>query len=112
MAKIKHITLSKNKIEGLLFSCKTISESLEDPKVIIRQFNLLTPKQRFEILTEHIQRETNLKADLLPYNDENMYLTCTMVNLNIIATKYNIDPATVCMCICSPCKNHERILIK
>lgn len=112
MAKIKHITLSKTKIEGLLFSCKTMSESLEDPKVIIHQFNMLTPKQRSAILTEHIQRETKLKADLFPDNDENMYLTCTMVNLHIIATKYNIDPATVCMCIARPCKNHEKILIK
>ncbi len=40
-----------------------------------------------------------------------MYLTCSMVNLNIVASKYDIDPATVCMCLSKPCRQNEKILV-
>lgn len=43
--------------------------------------------------------------------DEDMYLTCTMVNLNIIASIYNIDSSTVCMCLSPICKLSENIMI-
>lgn len=35
-----------------------------------------------------------------------------MVDAHIIATEYNVDPLTVIMCLNSPCKINERIVIK
>lgn len=40
-----------------------------------------------------------------------MYLTCSMVNLNIVVSEYDTDPATVCMCSFKPCRQNEKILV-
>ena len=44
--------------------------------------------------------------------DEDKYFTAVMIELNIIASQYNIDPATVCMCIDSPCMCNEKLILK
>ena len=43
--------------------------------------------------------------------DENMYLMCMMVNLNVIAAGFDIDPATVCLCVTPICKLNEKIMV-
>lgn len=111
MGRIKYIYISKKTFESILEPCKFLSNSLESSTTIVRQFNALKPAERTEILNKHNQLEQKLKLKVDPKNEE-MYLLCRMVNFNIIATIYNIDPATVCMCIYKPCKNHEKILIK
>jgi hypothetical protein len=75
------------------------------------QFNDLTFTQRVEITKECSEREAKLKADV-ELKDEDMYLTCMMVDFNIVATRYAVDSATVCMCIKPPCKNNKNILVK
>jgi len=111
MGNIKYVRISPTTISGTLFACKTLSASLESPNVIIRQFNSLTSAQRTAILNECSKREAILKSKVESGN-EDMYLTCMMVDLNIVAAKYNINPATVCMCIKPPCKANQRILVK
>ena len=111
MGNIKYVRISPKDINGILITCKTLSESLEMPNVIIRQFNSLTSVQRIAIATEWSKREAILKSRM-EHNNDDMYLTCSMVNLNIIAAKYNIDPATVCMTITHPCKPNCKILVK
>ncbi|AJG98565.1 hypothetical protein [Clostridium beijerinckii] len=114
MKNVKYVRISPKDIDGILIACKTLSESLEKPNIIIGQFNSLTPSQRTAIKNEWSKREAILKSKVEHNhnNNDDMYLTCIMVNLNIIATKYNIDPATVCMCINPPCKDNCKILVK
>lgn len=111
MGNIKYVRISQKDINGILIACKTLSESLEIPNVIIRQFNSLTSAQRTTIASEWSKCEAILKSNV-EHNNDDMYLTCSMVNLNIIAAKYNIDPATVCMSIRPPCKSNQKILVK
>lgn len=111
MAKSKYKKISKKEMENVLFPIRILSESLQNTTEIIRQFNLLTSCQRTNISSEFSRCEAKLKIDVEPGN-EDMYLTCIVVNLNIIASKYGIDPATVCMCINLPCKCNEKLLVK
>jgi hypothetical protein len=111
MKNVKYVRISPKDIDGILIAYKTLSESLENHNVIIGQFNSLTPTQRTTIKNEWSKLESILKSKVDHHNDD-MYLTCIMVNLNIIATKYNIDPATICMCINPPCKANCKILVR
>ena len=110
MRKSKYIRMSKMQIMDFILTCKKMSESWESPIEIIRQFNYLTPTQRIEVTNEFKKYEARLKENIEAGNKD-MYLTCSMVNLNIVASKYNIDPATVCLCISPPCKSNQKLLI-
>ncbi|GAA0115053.1 hypothetical protein [Clostridium senegalense] len=110
MGKLKYRRITRNDLNSIIQPCKILSESLEDISIIIKQFNALTSNQRSSIIKEYIQREELLKKQIF-YQDEDMYLTCSMVNLNIVASKYDIDPATVCMCLFNPCRQNEKILV-
>ncbi|APC40830.1 hypothetical protein [Clostridium estertheticum] len=110
MKKIRYIKFSKREFSKTLDFCKLFSNSLEDANIIIKQFNSLTQNQRLEIIKAYSEREKLLKIQINS-EDEDMYLTCTAVNFNIVATKYDIDPATVCICIASPCKSNEKIIV-
>lgn len=113
MAKYRYIKKSKKDLAGILYTNKIFTESIEDPYVVIRQFNSLTEKQRVNIRSEHkeLEKATRDKLNNMSDSTEDLYLTCVMVDFNIIATKYNVDPATVCICIQNVCKNNEKILI-
>ena len=87
-----------------------LSHSLQDWTVIIKQYNSLSLNQRNAIVQEEKLREKLLKEKLTS-SDDDMYLTCSMVNLNIVASKFDIDPATVCLCIAPLCKLNENIII-
>ena len=111
MNRTKYIVIPLNNFSGILFGCKLLSNSLEKAEIIIKQFNSLTLTQRADIASESSRREARLKSEL-ETNNEDMYLTCVMVDLNIIATKYNIDPATVCLCLKPPCSGSQKIIVK
>lgn len=111
MKKTKYVIIPSNDFYGLLYGCKLLSNSLEKDEIIITQFNSLTQEQRTKIAKECSKCEERLKSEIDPFS-EDMYLTCTMVDLNIIATKFNIDPATVCLCIKPPCSGTQKIIVK
>lgn len=110
MGKPKYIRVTRNNLNSIIQPCKILSQSLEDINIIIKQFNSLTSNQRSDIIREHIKREDLLKEQITT-QDKDMYLTCSMVNFNIIASEYDIDPATVCMCISKVCRANEKILV-
>lgn len=110
MSRIKYKKIAKNKILQSFFAYKLLSHSIQDWHIVVKQFNALSLSQRNAIIKEEEHREALLKEKLTT-KDEDMYLTCSMVNLNIVATKYDIDPATVCMCISPICKLDENIIV-
>lgn len=110
MAHKKYVKIKRDKILQSFMAYNLLSHSMQDWRIVVKEFNGLSLSQRTSIIQENKLRESLLKEKLTVV-DEDVYLTCSMVNLNIIATKYDIDPATVCMCISPPCKLHENILV-
>jgi len=110
MAHIKYARIKKNKLLQAMRAYNLLSHSLQDWTVIIKQYNSLSLNQRNSIVQEEKLREKLLK-EKLTNSDEDMYLTCSMVNLNIVASKFDIDPATVCLCIAPLCKLNENIIV-
>lgn len=110
MPHLKYVRIRKNEIIRNLTVYSLLSHSKQDWYVIIKEFNSLSLPQRNAIIQEAQKREKLLKEKIFSPN-EDMYLTCTMVNLNIVASKYDIDPSTVCLCIAPICKMHENIMV-
>lgn len=110
MSQVKYTKIAKKKLLQSLAAYKLLSYSEQDWQVIIKEYNSLSFSQRNQIIQEEQLREQLLK-DKMATTDEDMYLTCTMVNLNIVASKFDIDPATVCLCIAPLCKLNENILV-
>ena len=110
MTQVKFIKIKRKKLLQALAAYNLLSHSQQDWQVIIKEFNSLSFSQRNQIVKEEQLREQLLK-DKMTTTDEDMYLTCTMVNLNIVASKFDIDPTTVCMCIAPLGKINENILV-
>ena len=110
MPHIKYARIKKNKLLQAMRAYNLLSHSLQDWTVIIKEYNSLTLNQRNAIVQEEKLREKFLK-EKLTNSDDDMYLTCSMVNLNIVASKFDIDPATVCLCIAPLCKLNESIIV-
>lgn len=110
MEKMKFAKVRKNEMLQALVTYQIISHSLQDGKTIIKEFNDLSFIQRKEIAREYTEKEEILRKQIVT-QDEDLYLTCSLVNLHIIASKYNVDPSTVCMCISPICKLNEKIII-
>lgn len=110
MKKVKYRRITRGEFNTIISLCKAVSSSLADTNIIIKQFNILTSSQRSFIIKEYNQREDILKKQIFTKNDD-LYSVCLIVNLHIIASKYNIDPATIALCISKLCKENEKILV-
>lgn len=110
MEKIKFAKVKKKELLQALYTYQIVSHSMQDSNIIIKEFNELSFEQRKEIVRKYTEMEETLKSQIVT-KDEDLYLTCSLVNLHIIASKYNIDPSTVCMCISPICKYNEKIIV-
>ena len=110
MKQKKYVRIRREKLLQILTRYSLLSHSIQDWQVVIKEFNSLSPNQRNAIIKEEKLREKLLKEKTNNL-DEDMYLTCAMVNLNIVASKYDIDPSTVCLCIAPLCKMNENIMV-
>ena len=77
------------------------------PMVALKQFNSLKANQRTNIKKAFERRIKIPKGEI-----DSAWTISVMVDAHIIATEYNVDPLTVIMCLNSPCKINERIVIK
>ncbi|WP_099224721.1 hypothetical protein [Listeria costaricensis] len=98
MSKMKYTPIKKNQLINSISTLKALSHSIQDWQQIMQEFNDLSITQRKDICQEQKRREELLKKRI-PNTDKKMYLTCLMVDLNIIASTYDVDPTTVCMCV-------------
>jgi len=84
-------------------------------KKALSQFNNLSELSRKEIACE-FKRYDSIRRKRIPKSPriekDDAFLTCVMVDANIIATEYNIDPLTAIMCINPPCGCDEKVIIK
>ena len=110
MRKMKYIRIKKVRLLEELQLCALMSHSIQDTNLILKEFNLLSYERRTIIAQEYKKLEEALRNNMKT-QDENMYLMCMMVNLNVIAARFDIDPATVCLCVSPICKLNEKIMV-
>lgn len=110
MKQKKYVRIKKGKLLQTLTAYSLLSHSMQDWQLIVKEFNSLSSNQRSDIIKKVEFREKLLKEKISNL-DEDMYLTCAMVNLSIVASEYNIDSSTVCLCISPLCKMNENIMV-
>lgn len=92
------------------------AKSLLPFREALKQFNNLSAIEKREIIGRFCEydniRNTMIPKTLDKSEIEDAYFTCVMVDANIIATEYNIDPLTAVMCMNAPSKHNEKIIIK
>lgn len=113
MNNTRYIKYSKDRISQIINASKIFSHSIQDNKIIIKEFNSLSKIQRNSIIKEQKRKEKILQEKIRKSSNlaDNVALLCTVADLNIIASEYNINPATVCLCISGLCKSNEKILV-
>lgn len=90
----------------------SLAKSLVDHNEALRQFNSLTANKQVAI-KKVLQEYDNIRRKKIPVNDvDSAWEISVMVDAHIIATENDIDPLTVIMCINSPCKVNEHLLLK
>ena len=78
----------------------------------IMQFNSLKANQRTNIKKAFEEYDQKRRIKIPKGEIDSAWTISVMVDAHIIATEYNVDPLTVIMCLNSPCKINERIVIK
>ena len=76
------------------------------------QFNSLKANQRTNIKKAFEEYDQKRRIKIPKGEIDSAWTISVMVDAHIIATEYNVDPLTVIMCLNSPCKINERIVIK
>lgn len=75
----------------------------------LEQFNKLTPVQRSEIKSSFSKYDQIRRRKILKGETDSAWALSVMVDANIIATEFNIDPLTVVMCVDPICKVNEKV---
>ena len=109
--KNKVVFISKKQAFKWMAIANSFAKSLCPIDVALRQFNQLSPKNRYEI-KQCFEKCDKIRATKIPKNEEDAWLLGVMVDAHIIATLFEVDPLTVTMCLCAPCKPSERIIVR
>lgn len=109
--KNKYTIKSKKDINKWFELCNIFAKSLCDQKIILNQYNTLTADIRIKIKNQ-FKACDDIRRKKIPNTETEAWFTGVMVDANILATEYNIDPLTVMLCVSPICKPSERILIK
>lgn len=89
------------------------SRSEKNTMSIIQEFNRLSFEDRKKIRNEWERREAIMKAELVKQdNNENLYEGCAFVEMNIVASIFEIDPGTVAFIVSKVCTDKQKILVK
>lgn len=107
------IIISKNEAVKWYSIANLFAKSLFPFDQAIKQFNSLTAYERKDICYQ-FKKYDEKRQNKIP-KDENVnshWAMSLLVDSNIIATEFGIDPLTACLCIHPPCKNNQRVIIK
>ena len=109
--KNKVVFISKEQKIKWMSIANFFAKSLCPSDVALRQFNQLSSKDRCEI-KRCFEKCNKIRATKIPKNEKDAWLSGVMVDAHIIATLFEVDPLTVTMCLCAPCKPSERIIVR
>ena len=109
--KSKFVSKSKADVEKWIMIGNMLAKSLCPVNDVLRQYNRLTASQRMAIKRQFLEYD-NIRQKKI-HKEENSYTweIGIMVDANILACEYDIDPLTVVLCINPICGPNERIIV-
>lgn len=111
--KNKYIIIGKKDALNWYLAANFFIRSLLPFEQAIKQFNSLTANDRNNIYRQFKNYDEKRKSKIPIDEDVNSnWALSVMVDANIIATEFNIDPLAAALCIDPPCNNHQRVIIK
>ena len=110
--KIKYVFKSKADFQKWVTIGNVFAKSLCPVDEVLKQYNKLTASQRMSINKQFIEYE-DIRRKKIP-KEENTYdwEICIMVDANILACEYDVDPLTVVLCINPICRPNEKIMVR
>ena len=119
MKKKKTVFISMAKANKWIAAANCFAQSLILPNEALKQFNGLSVEQRFEIRREnmayeHIRKEhmSEVSEDETENQKNSEWMMSILVDANIIAAEFGVDPLCIMMCVKPSCKLNENVYIK
>ena len=109
--KTKYVIRSQTDFDKWCNASNLLTKSLCPRSKVLKEYNNLSPTQRIEI-KELFKMYDQLRMKKIPSGESSAWVTGIMVDANIIACEYNIDPLTAILCTNPICRPSERIIIK
>ena len=110
--KIKYVLKSKADFQKWVTIGNVFAKSLCPVNEVLKQYKNLTASQRTAIKKQFSEYD-DIRRQKIP-KEENTYAweIGIMVDANILACEYDIDPLTVVLCINPICRPNEKIMVK
>ena len=80
--------------------------------VSLRQYNKLSYSDKRQIQRLFSQCDETRRKRIPKGESDETWIISVMVDSNIIATEFDIDPLTAAMCVKPPCNINYRIIVK
>lgn len=109
--KSRVVIKSKTDVLKWLETSNLLAKSMCDYHTVLSQFNSLTPSNRIKIKTRFNECD-EIRKKKIPITEQDAFIIGIMVDANIIACEFDVDPLTVMLCVNPICKANERIIIK
>jgi len=109
--KTKFVIKSKKDVFNWFDVCNLLAKSMCDYSTVLSQFNSLNPSDRITI-KNRLDKCDEVRRKKVPCTEQEEWIIGIMVDANIIACEYNVDPLTVMLCVKPICKANERIIVK
>lgn len=108
--KCKYSIIDKKQAIDWYNVANIFANSLNSFDFALKEYNNLSLSNKKRIREYFINYDKKIKKDT--YCNQYMFYIDIMVEAHILATEFDIDPLTVLLCINSPCKLNEKIIIK
>lgn len=109
--KIKYVRKTKSDIEYWMCSASILVKSKCFTRYILDEFNRLTSDQRNSIKAE-LEERCNILEKILPKEEREKSTSIMLVDIHMLAYKYDVDPLTKALCEIPICRSYERIFVK
>lgn len=109
--KIKYVRKTKSDIEYWMCSASILVKSKCFTRYILNEFNRLTSDQRNSIKAE-LEERCNILEKILPKEEREKSTSIMLVDIHMLAYKYDVDPLTKALCEIPICRSYERIFVK
>ena len=110
--KTKCEIIDKAKFSNWIKTSNIFAKSEIPSAEALRQYKSLSVWKRIAIRKAMLYRDAIRESPTTEIMDTIAFEMSVLVDLNIIATEYDIDPLVVAMCINPPCKINSKIFVK
>jgi hypothetical protein len=110
--KNKYVIKSKVDSNKWIDICNLFAKSLCPRNKILEQYNNLNKSQRIKIKKLFADCDDIRRKKIPKGEEDEAWIIGIMVDANIIACEYDIDPLTAVLCINPICRADEKIIVK